>query len=71
VEDCRSFLVKNFNGRSTTSRRRGESLQLHLRPRLRPGFEPTRFGLTHEEIGFADGGVMLLLGDCTFEFGLT
>jgi hypothetical protein len=35
------------------------------------GIDPGRFGLTHEQIGFPEGGVMLLLGDYTYVFDVT
>jgi len=35
------------------------------------GIDPGRFNLTHEQIGFPDGGVMLLLGDYTYVFDLS
>jgi hypothetical protein len=35
------------------------------------GIEPGAFGLTHEQIGFVEGGVMLLLGDYTYVFDIS
>lgn len=35
------------------------------------GVDPSRFNLTHEQIGFAEGGVMLLLGDYTYVFDVS